>query len=309
MRKLVFVLLLLLPSSAFGQSFEGSYRAIFIDLTSGRKTIVAEFLVSAERSLSGFIRIDGSEKPFNGAIGTNGKFEALIERRGNFTYSIKGRLDQDNKISLIQRDRNGSGMNKKVSETAVEGTFSKVRAEILQSRSTTAADADVADTGNSLLRISHPEVMFGANWGEFAATVSFGRSNSKSLGADSKGSSATIESLDHFVVNVTSKPEGQQALMITVPIGAEKKTVWGQNELRSASYREVKGAQRHTFLTGATFQTSPTFADGKIEIVRQSESQIVFKLTNFKIKKLNKEEFVTLDGFIYAAISNKAVNL
>ena len=305
MRKLVFIVALFLPSSAFTQSLEGNYQAIFFDVSSGNRSIVVEFSVSAEMSLSGILRIDGSEKPFIGAVAKNGKFEALIEQIGNYTYKLKGKFDQDNKISLVQRETVGSGLNKSVSEWAVEGQFARAKVPLSQTGPPVGISpgAEVSDTGKSSLKLVHSQTLYGTTWTDLSAAARFDASTKPSSSADPRKDTAADSSPDILVVNVKTTVEGQQALMINIPVSTQGKKSWGQNELRAASYREVKGAQRHTFLTGATFQTDPRYADGKIEIVRENESQIVFKLTNFKIKKLNKEEFVKLDGFIYAAIS------
>lgn len=277
----------------------GSYRAVFFDLYSEKKTIVAEFSVTSEMSLSGTLRIDGSEKSFNGAVEKNGKFEAVIEQFGNYTYKLKGKFDRDNKISLVQSEQTGSGLNKSVSERAVEGQFAKVKNHLPQ----TDLDAVVSDTGKSLLKVAHSQTLFGTTWTDLIAVARSDSSKKPSLGGDPMKDPAAGRSPDNLVVNVRTTVEGQQALMINIPISPQGKKAWRQNELLAASYREVKGEQRHSFLAGATFQTDPRYADGNIEIIRESESQIVFKLTNFKIKKFNKEEFVTLDGFIYAVIS------
>lgn len=305
MRNLLFIVALFLPSSAFTQSLEGNYQAIFFDVSSGNRSIVVEFSVSAEMSLSGILRIDGSEKPFIGAVGKNGKFEALIEQIGNYTYKLKGKFDQDNKISLVQRETVGSGLNKSVSEWAVEGQFARAKVPLSQTGPPVGINlgAEVSDTGRSSLKVLHSQTLYGTTWTDLIAAAGFDTSRKPSSSADPRKDTAADGSPDILVVNVRTTVEGQQALMINIPVSTQGKKSWGQNELRAASYREVKGAQRHTFLTGATFQTDPRYADGKIEIVRENESQIVFKLTNFKIKKLNKDEFVKLDGFIYAAIS------
>lgn len=39
---------------------------------------------------------------------------------------------------------------------------------------------------------------------------------------------------------------------------------------------------------------------GQIEIIRKTESEIVLKITNLTIPKLGSDEFVQVDGYIYA---------
>jgi hypothetical protein len=300
MKIFILFVILLLPSSAFGQSYEGSYRAVFFNLFSGQKMIVAEFAVKADNSLSGKIKIDESVKTFSGTVDKKGKFEAVVEQSGNYVYKLKGKFDKDNKISLVQRNQTGSGLNRSVSESALEGNFSKIVLAETNSASPTEPKTELTDNGQSWLKIEHSEPLFGTNWTDFSATVGFGNTKMTPLGSESKKITGTSEASDYFVVQVKSKIEGQQALRINVSLYAPDKKVWRQNELRAVSYREVKGEQRNSFLAGATLQTDPRYADGKMEIVRETGTQIVFKLTNFKIKKLTKEDFATLNGFIYA---------
>lgn len=303
MRIFILLAILLLPSPAFGQSFEGSYRAVFFNLFSGQKMIVAEFAVKTDNSLSGKIKIDDSVKTFSGAVDKKGKFEAIIEQSGNYTYKLKGKFDKDNKISLVQRNQIGSGLNKSVSESAIEGSFSKVKVALAEPIAATPTEpkAELIDNGKNWLKIAHSEPMFGTHWTGFIAAVSFGNSTKTPAGSESEKINGNGgEASDYFVVEVKSETDGQQALRIIVPHYAPGKKVWLQKELRTASYREVRGEQRNSFLAGATFQTDSRYAGGKFEIVSETETQIIFKLTNLKIKKLGKEDFVTLDGFIYA---------
>ena len=253
--------------------------------------IVAEFTVSTDNSMNGKLKIEADVKTFSGTVDKKGKFEAIIEQNGNYAFKLKGKFDKENKISLVQRNQTGSGLNRSVSESATEGKFSKIAAAETNPANPDQPKADLTDTGQSHLKIEHSEPLFGGFWTDFAASVSSGNSAKTPVGS---------EASDYFVVEVKSKIEGQQSLRINVPNYAPGKKIWRQNELRSVSYREVKGEQRNTFLTGATLQTDSRYNQGRLEIVRETDRQIVFKLTNFKIKRLGKEDFLTLDGFIYA---------
>lgn len=300
MKIFILFVILLLSSPAFGQSFEGSYRAVFFNLFSGQKMVVAEFAVKADNSLSGKIKIDESVKTFSGTVDKKGKFEAIIEQNGNYVYKLKGKFDKANTISLVQRNQSGSGLNRGVSESAIEGKFSKIVLAETNSANPDQPKADLIDNGHSCLKIEHSSPLFGGECTDFTASISFGKSTKTPVGSESKKITGTGEASDYFVVEVKSKIEGQQALRINVPLYAPDKKVWRQKELRAVSYREVKDEQRISFITGATLQTDSRYDAGRLEIVSESETRIVFKLTNFKIKRLGKEDFVTLDGFIYA---------
>lgn len=58
---------------------------------------------------------------------------------------------------------------------------------------------------------------------------------------------------------------------------------------------------RNSFITSFDhYLNNPQHANGKLEIVKETESQIVFKITNLKIKPVANTDFVVINGFIYA---------
>lgn len=301
MRTFILLILLILPSGVFGQSYEGSYRAVFFKLFSEPKMIVAEFEVRADNSLSGKIKLDDVVKTFSGIVDKKGKFEAVIEQAGNYIYKLKGKFDKDNKISLVQRNQSGSGLNKSVSESALEGKFSKINLADTSLAIQTQPLVDLLDNGKNWLKVEQSSPLFGKNWTDFTATINFGNSRKTPVGSESKRVTGTDEASDYFVLLVKSQIENQQTLRINAPLYIDGKKIWRQNELRVISYREGSGEQRNSFLAGGeTIRTDPRYADGKLEIVNETDTQIVFKLTNFKIKRIVKEDVVIINGFIYA---------
>lgn len=303
MQKYILLLILFFPSLTFGQSYAGSYRAVFFNLFSEPKMIVVEFEIRADNSLNGKIKIDAATaKTFSGITDKHGKFEAVIEQTENFTYRLKGKFDKNNKISLVQRNQTGSGLNKSVSENALEGKFSKIEATVITPASEAQPKVELSDNGKSWLKIEHLNPIFGKDWTNFTATVGFSNSKKTPVGSEARKVVGNADASDYFVVRAKSKIDGEQTLSLSVALKTDDKRIWRQNELRVfSSYREVSGEQRNTFLaSGATIQGDPRYADGELEIIRENETQIVFKLTNFKIKRLAKDDFVLINGFIYA---------
>lgn len=297
MRKLIFLFVLIFPNLAFGQSYEGNYRAIFFNLFSEPRTIITEFEVKQDNSLSGKIKIDTMVKDFKGTVDKKGKFEAVIEQVGSFTYKLKGKFDRNNKISLVQRSQVGSGLNKSVSENSLEGNFAKVAKPVEKvENNVPQTKIELIDNGKNWLKLDLSNPMFGTEWADFKAFVGFGISTKTPLGTETQ---KTAES-DYFIISVKSQIEGQQELRINLQNYKSEQKLWKQNEIQVNSYREVNGENRNSFLSGATMKTDPRYAEGTLEIVKETDTQIVFKLTNFKIKRLTKDDFVTLNGFIYA---------
>lgn len=294
MKNFIISILLLFPMLAFGQSFTGNYRAVFFNLFSEPKTIIAEFEVKTDNSIIGKVKVGDEIKLFNGSVDKKGKFEAVSQAEGNTVYKLKGKFDKDNKIFFIQRIQVGSGLNKSVSESSLEGTFAKFEKtiEVVDSPKP-LLKVELVDTGKSWIKIQHSNPLFGTEWTECLSELSFGSTAKNMAGVKA-------DSADYFNLVLKSKTEGQQRLSISTRNYSLTQKSWKAADLRYISYREESGANRNSFSAGATMQTDPFFADGMLEIVKETETQIVFKLSNFKIKRFGKQDFVVLNGFIYA---------
>jgi hypothetical protein len=296
MIKIIFLIILLCPTLTFGQNYTGNYRAIFFNLFSEPKTIIAEFEVKSDNALNGKIKIDSAVKDFAGTVDKKGKFEAVIEQIGNFTYKLKGKFDKDNKISLVQRNQVGSGLNKSVSENSLEGTFSKVATPVAENPQSIAnKDFPVIDNGKNQINIQHSNPAFGNLWTDFTAKITFGNSEKNTIG--------TTDKPDYFNLLIDSKIEGQQKLSLTTMIYLPKQKVWESKNIRSISYREIDKEKsiRNSFISASDYYIgNPQHAGGTLEIVKETETQIVFKIANLKIKRVAKDDFVALNGFVYA---------
>jgi hypothetical protein len=295
MRKFSILLILLFPTLTFGQSFSGTYRAIFFNLFSEPKTIIAEFEIKTDNSIVGKVKISDEVKMFSGSVDKKGKFEAVSQNQGDTVYKLKGKFDKNNKISFIKRVQQGSGLNKSVSENGFEGSFSKVEKtpdKVEPPKTQPQPPVKLIDTGKSWLKIQHSNPMFGNDWVDLSAQITFSSSVQKRL--------VNQDSADYFNLVLKSKTEGQQRLSIAARSYSQTQKLWKSADLRYISYLEENGTARNSFSAGATMQTDPFFADGMLEIVKETDTQIVFKLSNFKIKRFAKQDFVELNGFIYA---------
>lgn len=293
MRSFLILLVLFLPVAVPGQTFSGNYRAVFFNAFSSPNVIVAEFEVKPDNSLAGQMKIGDELKNFSGSVDKKGKFEAVIEQTDGETIKLRGKFDKENKISLVRRSQSGGGLKKSVSESSLEGTFSrfeKPRENVESTR--TVPRPEIVDTGTNWLRIEHSNPLFGAEWKDFTAQISFGNA--------AKNTFNTSDPPDYFVLSVRSKTDGQQALRLNVLSYAPDKKSWKVEEFRTASYREARGEERISFLTGGTPSTDPVYRQGSLEIVKETETQIVFRLTGFRIKQFMKDGFVEISGYVYA---------
>ena len=103
MRKIIFLLILLFPTFAFGQTYAGNYRATFFNFLSEPRSMTAEFEVKPDNLIIGTALIGDQIKTFSGTVDKSGKFEAVSSAEGNQTYKLKGKFDKNNKISFIRR--------------------------------------------------------------------------------------------------------------------------------------------------------------------------------------------------------------
>lgn len=293
MKKIIFLLLFIFPTFAFGQKHTGNYRAIFFNMFSEPKTIVAEFEVKNDNSIIGKVKVGDEIKTFTGSVGKKGKFEAVSQTEGNTFYKLKGKFDKNNKISFIKRVQIGSGLNKSVSETGFEGSFSKVeKTPEKVEPPKPSPPVELIDNGKSWVKIQHSNPLFGNNWSDFSAKITFNSSVQKTV--------VNQDSADYFNLVLVSKIEGQQRISIRTGNYSLTQKLWKAADLRYFSYVEENGTARNSFSSVTAMLTDPFFADGRLEIVKETEMQIVFRLSNFKIKRFAKQNFVELNGFIYA---------
>jgi hypothetical protein len=296
MDKIIFLLLLLFPTLSFGQNYTGNYRAIFFNLFSEPKTIIAEFEVKSDNAIIGKVKVGDEIKVFNGTVDKKGKFEAVSQIEGNTVYKLKGKFDKDNKVSFIQRVQVGSGMNKSVSENGFEGTFAKVATPVAETPQTVAnKNFPVIDNGKNQLNIQHSTLAFGNLWTDFTAKITFGSSEKNTIG--------TTDKPDYFNLLIESKIEGQQKINLNTMIYLPRQKVWESKNIRTITYREIDKEKsiRNSFISASDYYIgNPQHAGGTLEIVKETDTQIVFKIANLKIKRVAKDDFVELNGFIYA---------
>lgn len=292
-RSFLFLIALVFPITVTAQTFVGNYRAVIFNPFSSPSMIVAEFEVKPDNSLAGRLKFGEEIRDFAGAVDKKGRFEAIIEQNGGETFKIKGKFDKQNKISFVQRSQSGSGLNKSVSENAIEGTFSrfeKPRPEIAPTV-TNSPPVELVDTGKSWLKVRHASPLFNEDWTEFAAVLSFG--------SNAKMTMNMGDPPDYFNLAVKSGPDNERALRLNVLLYTSEKKIWKMTELRTAAYQEIQGNERRSYIAGSGLQTDPLYADGSLEIVRETETQIVFRFEKFKIKQFAKNGFVEINGFVY----------
>ena len=280
MRKIIFLLILSFPTTAFGQNYAGNYRAVFFNLLAEPRSIVVEFEVKPDNSMSGTASIGNEIKTFSGAADKNGKFEAVSPIEGNLTYKLKGKFDKNNKISFIRRIVEKSSGSKSVSENGLEGSFEKVAKPQPPSR------FPISDNGKTQIRFHHPKPLFGQEQSELPATVSsfnYKDTKMKELFVKMKSNNLDIDTEQTFSFGLLFEQDGQK--------------VWnGGYAMTDIDYFESNSVGSNAFSASG----GDDIKSGKIEIVSENEKQIVFKITNLQLQKISGDDFVQIDGYIYA---------
>ena len=282
MKKIILLLILLFPTFVFGQNYVGNYRAIFYNLSSQPITIIAEFEVRADSSIIANIKVGDEIKVLNGFVDKNGKFEVSSPAEGKTIYRLKGKFDKANKISFIRRIEERSSGSKSVSESSLEGNFAKFEKTVETKPITPATD------GKNKLSVEQSTAFFGNDWTDFTAKL-----------ITKKG-----DTVDTFNLELASDfAEGERKLSVVLPIFSNKQKVWKSTELTWVIYNEkTKPIYKRNWFSSTfeDYNKNTGLQGGQIEIIGDNETQTIFKLSNLKVKRVGKDDFVEINGLIYA---------
>ena len=272
----------LFPTLAFGQNYAGNYRAIFYNLASTPITINAEFEIKTDKSIVARVKVGDEIKTLNGFVDKNGKFEVVSIAEGKTVYKLKGKFDKANKLSFIRRIEERSKGSKSVSENSLEGTFAKV-----EKTSETRPVTPILD-GNNNLSIKQSTPFFGNEWTGFTAKL-----------ITKKG-----DTVDTFNLELVSDvADGERKFSVILPIFSNKQKVWKSTELTWVIYSErTKPATKRNWFSSTydDYNKKAELQGGQIEIVGDNETQMIFKLSNLKVKRIGKDDFAEINGIIYA---------
>lgn len=286
MKIVILLLTVLFPAIVHGQEFAGIYQARFLDIYSNTRMITARFEVKTDDKVAAIVRIDDEVVILlNGSIDKKGRFEATAESDGSLSYQLKGRFDKK-EVSFVQRTEEKTRSSKSVSENVLKGTFIRIGDSESQAPGSNDAD-ELKDNGSSWLDVAHGNPLFGPEWRSLSARVV-----SK---LDGNVQSFEIEA---FTVNET----GEQRLTILFPKYLATKKTWTEKELTMVTYREKsKDGRRNSFVSFAElYSRYPELSGGKVELVKETETQMIFRISKLKIKRVNGPDHVELNGFAYA---------
>lgn len=283
MKKLIlFLIIFCSPIFLFGQNsqYKGFYQARFFNLFSEPKVIEVEFEVLENNLLKGKIKYGNEQKIIVGKVEKNGKFEARTEIKNGVFTIFKGEFPvtkNEGKVSLIERTEQKGKGSKSVSESGISG-FVKVVPPPVELK-----DVGIIDIGKTQLWFQHSDPIFAKEWQDISVSAKITNTDGQNLEVLIK--SKTNDSDREFGIKLPYKQESQK--------------IWNAKELKRAVYRERKYADgKLSKLNSFMLMNGKT--SGQIEIIRETETEIVLKITNLTIPKLGPDEFVQVDGYIYA---------
>lgn len=286
MKKFISILFLFcIPIFAFGQnkSFKGFYQTKFFNFLGDVKVIEGEFEVKENNAIAGTVKLGNDSKILQGTVDSKGKFEARTQPENGATTIVKGELPvngKEGKVSFIQRvEQKGNG-GKSVSESGINGFIKSISPPV------ELKDVGIVDNGKTLLWFQHSNPLFGKEW------------------ADSPASVEIKNTADQTAIEVTMKLKTdsmERRFRFRMLRRQPEQKIWKWEDLSISSYAESRktadGKEDLNFFMGSQGNVT----GGQIEIAGENENEIIFKITNLRIKKLSQEDSVQIDGFIHAA--------
>lgn len=287
MSKILFSLafiLFLLPFAVFGQSYEGFYRARFISLDRNLNPI-AEFEIQSNGNVTGKIIFNGSSTMIRGKIDSLGNLEAVSGSDSSTKYTLKADLKQNGKITLMNRAQTNTIGSQSTSGMFMQGTYSKIE-------KSTDSNWLMPYGGKSELTIEQPNPLFESKFPSTDVKIILEKNSSFNLyHLQMMGGDENTERGFYF--------------SIARPRDSSQK-IWKIDNIRALNY--VEKTEKYTKIN--RFRTdyekwlkNKDTASGEIELVSEDNRRMVFKINNLKIKNEANNDFVTINGTVYAEIS------
>lgn len=272
-----------LAAFAQNQSYKGFYQTKFFNFLGETKIIEAEFEVREDNSIVGKLKFGDVTKDIQGQTDGKGKFEARAAMENGVLTLIKGEFPngkKEGKAALIQRTEQKGNGSKSVSETGINGFIKTIPPP------EKLVDLGIADTGKTLLWIQSSNPYFDKEWAN-PATAS-----EKLISGD-----RIIE----IIVKSNTAPRSDHYFGLKLVYRKADQKIWTGSDMLDATYYENKFDADGNLASSNRFRGGqPEARSGQIEIISDSENEIILKLTNLKIKRLIGDDFVQIDGYIHA---------
>lgn len=288
MSRIVFLLLTLMvfSATAFGQSYEGFYRAQFISLEKGVNPI-AEFEIQPSGAVTGQIVVGESATIIKGQINYDGNLEAKSANPSKMFYTLKADMKRsDRKITLSSRSEENAFGRQSGSQSVMQGSYSRIEKNAATENSLTSIDK------KSELVIEQPKPLFEKEFSTETAKVIV-----------EKDAFANVYHLQ--MMGGTDETERGFYFSLSRLQNSPQK-IWKIENIRALNYVEKteKFTKINRFrINNEMWRKNRDIASGQIELVSEDRQRIIFKITNLKIKNEANDDMVTINGIVVAEIS------
>lgn len=275
MKKLLFTLILLIPSFVFGQANDGFYRADFTQNGEASRT-EADFEIKGE-NVVGTLKIGNQILKIRGKIENNG-LTAETEQESGISYTIFMDLSKpESKPQLWKKTVQYTEKAREASQTYTNGNLRKIDFPI-------GYQSKIPDIPK--LTIEYPKQTFPK---EFSGTANvIVRKEGESTIYEVK-SSALYANWDKRVLHFIVKQSVET-----------KQKVWLAAEIDKLDYSEKIAMTQVAFVTDKAFVIKDD-SGTEIRILEETDNEVVFRLTNVMVKNSLNNEIAKINGTIRAA--------
>lgn len=277
-------LLILLSTSVFGQSYEGFYRARFISLDRGVNPS-AEFEIQSNGAVMGKIIVGESITIIRGEVDASGNLKAESITKSGASYLLKADMKLGQRITLTSRSETVTAGNRANSQAIMQGNYSRIE--------TPAAQFPPSSTsGKSELMVEQPSPLFEKEFSSGEAKVIV-----------EKNASLNVYHLQ--MMGGAENTERGFYFSIARPQDSPQK-IWKAENIRALNYVEKTENLTKINRFRTTYEMwlrNRDIVSGQIELVSENSRQMVFRITNLKIKNEANHDTAIINGIVYAKIS------
>ena len=277
-------LLILLSTSVFGQSYEGFYRARFLS-PDGSVNPSAEFEIQSNGAVTGKIMVGESITIIRGKVDASGNLKAESVSQNGVSYVLKAEMKPGKRITLTSRSETITAGSRANSQVFMQGNYTRIEKSAAQL-------APISTSEKSELIVEQPDPLFEKEFSSGEAKVIV-----------EKNAFITVYHLQ--MIGGAETTERGFYFSIARPQDSPQK-IWNAEHIRALNYVE----KTENFKKINRFRTNyemwlknRDIVSGQIELVSENSRQMVFRITNLRIKNEANNDSAIINGIVYAEIS------
>lgn len=285
------ILILAANVAALAQNgFAGLYRAAIFD--QNFKVVSLEVTVKPDASATATVMLPSDNDlrqivdNLIGKVDQKGKIKIESVLPDGSTIKITGNLpksaaEKDAKALFARKTKIKTRESVSVSEITIEGNWAKIEKPIVKPPVSDEKDV-LVDTGKTHLYFTESVILHSGEWLNAVFT-------SKDETTDNGKNPVRVL----YAVENDTANQPMRNLRIRLSLKPDAKS-WTATDktIEAALYRENKGESRAMYF----YQQM-----GEIEIVADTQSEIVYRIKKLRLKKVGADQFLTINGFLHVA--------